>query len=179
MDHLQRRSEGKTRNAFQPLGERWFRPLLIVYLVLIVAHFAEHVLQFIQAAVLSWPRSEAGGLLGLWSPQLLTNESLHFSYNLMQLLGLLVLSYHVTGRARTWWRIGIVVQLWHFFEHFLLQSQWLSGIFLFNATKQMGVGELLLPRLELHFIYNALVFVPTMIGVYVYIRDQMRERASG
>jgi hypothetical protein len=179
MDDIVRRSETKTRNAFRPLGERWFRPLLFLYLVLIVAHFAEHVLQLIQAAVLSWPRAEAGGLLGLWTPQLLTNESLHFSYNLMQLVGLLVLSYHVTGRARTWWRIAIAVQLWHFFEHFLLQSQWLTDIFLFNAARQTGVGELLLPRLELHFIYNALVFVPTIIGAYFYLRDQMSEQASG
>jgi hypothetical protein len=81
----------------------------------------------------------------------------------------------VTGRARTWWRIAIAVQLWHFFEHFLLQSQWLTDIFLFNAARQTGVGELLLPRLELHFIYNALVFVPTIIGAYFYMRDQMSE----
>lgn len=179
MDDVQTLSESKNRITFRPLSERWFRRLLILYLVLIVGHFAEHVLQLIQAAVLSWPRAEAGGLLGLWTPQLLTNESLHFSYNLMQLVGLLVLSYHVTGRARTWWRIAIAVQLWHFFEHFLLQSQWLTGIFFFNAAKQMGIGELFVPRLELHFMYNALVFVPTMIGVYFYVRDQMREQASG
>jgi len=178
MDDVQRLSESKTRNALRPLSERWFRRLLILYLVLIVGHFAEHVLQLFQAAVLAWPRAEAGGLLGLWTPQLLTNESLHFSYNLMQLLGLLVLSYHVTARARTWWRIAIIVQLWHFFEHFLLQSQWLTGIFLFNAAKQMGIGELLVPRLELHFIYNALVFVPTIIGVYLYVRDELNKRAS-
>lgn len=148
----------------------------MLYLVLIVGHFAEHVLQFIQAFVLGWPRPEAGGILGVWSPQLLTNETLHFSYNLMQLVGLLALSYHVTGRARTWWRIAIGVQVWHFFEHFLLQSQWLTGIFLFNAAKQTGFGELLLPRLELHFIYNALVFIPTMIGVYFFVRSQMRRQ---
>jgi hypothetical protein len=174
---LQSGSESTNRILFRPFSEVWFRRLLILYLVLIVTHFAEHVLQLIQAAFLAWPRPEAGGLLGLWSPQLLTNESLHFSYNLMQLLGLLVLSYHVTGRAQTWWRIAIVVQLWHFFEHFLLQSQWLTSIFLFNADKQTGVGELLLPRLELHFIYNALVFVPTMIGVYFYARNQMSRQS--
>ena len=160
--------------TFKPFNQVWFRRLLMLYLVLIVSHFAEHVLQLIQAVILTWPRAEAGGLLGLWSPQLLTNESLHFSYNLMQLVGLLALSYSVAGHARRWWRIAIAVQLWHFFENFLLQSQSLTGIFLFNANMQTGVGELLLPRLELHFIYNALVFVPTIIGVVIYMRDQKR-----
>lgn len=178
MQTMQAQSTEKRRVRYQPFNQVWFRRLLILYLILIVGHFAEHVLQLIQAAVLAWPRPEAGGLIGLWSPQLLTNESLHFSYNLMQLLGLLVLSYHVTGRARVWWRIAIVVQLWHFFEHFLLQSQWLTGIFLFNTAKQMGIGELLVPRLELHFIYNALVFFPTMIGVYFYVKSRMSDQVS-
>ncbi len=171
-------STTKPRKSFRPFNEVWFRRLLLLYLVLIVGHFAEHVLQIIQAGILGWPRAEAGGLLGLWTPQLLTNESLHFSYNLMQLVGLLALSYQVTGRARVWWRIAIVMQLWHFFEHFLLQSQWLTGIFLFDATRQSGIGELVLPRLELHFIYNALVFVPTMIGVFCYVRGQMKRPTS-
>jgi len=179
MEKLQQHAQRRPHGTFQPFSKVWFRRLLIIYLILIVTHFIEHVLQLIQAAVLAWPRAEAGGLIGLWSPQLLTNESLHFSYNLMQLVGLLVLSYHVTGRARTWWRIAIGVQLWHFFEHFLLQSQWLTGIFLFNASKQIGIGEFFLPRLELHFIYNALVFVPTMIGVYFYVRSQVSRQPSG
>ncbi len=170
--------ENKPHGTFQPFSPVWFRRLLILYVVLIVTHFAEHVLQLIQAALLAWPRAEAGGLLGLWAPELVVNESLHFSYNLMQLVGLLVLYYHVTKRTRFWWRIAIGVQLWHFFEHFLLQSQWLTGVYLFNAVQQTGIGELFAPRLELHFIYNALVFIPTMIGVYVYVRDEMRQRSA-
>ena len=178
METSQQLTERKNRVMLKPFSPVWFRRLLILYVVLIVTHFVEHVLQLIQAAVLAWPRAEAGGLLGLWSPQLLTNESLHFSYNLMQLVGLLVLYYHVNQRTRFWWRIAILVQLWHFFEHFLLQSQFLTGIFLFSATQQTGVGELLMPRLELHFIYNALVFIPTMIGVYVYVRDHTRQQPT-
>ena len=176
MEQVHNSSERKHRATFRPFSEAWFQRLLILYMVIVVGHFTEHVLQLIQADVLAWPRPEAGGLIGLWSPQLVTNESLHFSYNLMQLLGLLVLSYHVTGRARLWWRFAIVVQLWHFFEHFLLQSQWLTGIFLFDPTRQMGIGELFVPRLELHFVYNALVFVPTMIGVYFYVRSRMNHQ---
>jgi hypothetical protein len=53
MDEVQRISKSKNRNAFLPLSERLFRRLLALYLVLIVGHFAEHVLQLIQSAVLS------------------------------------------------------------------------------------------------------------------------------
>ena len=80
MEKLQRHSDSRPREAFRPFNEVRFRRVLILYLVLVIGHFAEHVLQLIQAAVLAWPRPEAGGLLGLSSPQLLTNELLHFSY---------------------------------------------------------------------------------------------------
>ena len=51
-----------------------------------------------------------------------------------------------------------------------LQAQWLTGIYLFGAGKQTSIGELLLPRIELHFVYVTVVLVPTMVSVYLYLR---------
>jgi hypothetical protein len=70
---------------------------------IVLAHFAEHILQAIQVFILGWPRPEAGGLLGEQLPSLATNESLHFGYNLLLMIGLLVLYRGFSGKARTCW----------------------------------------------------------------------------
>lgn len=146
---------------------------LALYLVVVVGHASEHVVQVVQAFVLDWPRPEALGLLGFYYPQLVTSEVLHFSYNLIQLAGLLLLAKGFHGRARRWWKGAMIAQTWHFFEHLLLQVQWLTGHFLFGASKQISIGELLLPRIELHFIYVLLVTIPTLLAVYHYVRQNM------
>jgi hypothetical protein len=58
----------------------------------------------------------------------------------------------------------------------LLQVQWLTGVYLFGASQQMGIGQLWFPRLELHFVYNMVVFLPTVIAVTLYFRS-FKQRA--
>jgi hypothetical protein len=49
-----------------------------VFLVIIVAHWAEHVAQAIQLLVLDWPLAEARGVLGIPFPWLIKSEWLHY-----------------------------------------------------------------------------------------------------
>ena len=150
---------------------RWHMRLLFVYSLLVFGHSLEHIAQIMQVYAMHLPRPEAGGVLGLWYPQLLKAEILHFSYNLLQLFGLLVLQAGFSGRARKWWNIAIFAQGWHFFEHFLLQSQYLLRVYVFGAAKQTSFGELLLPRVELHFIYISLVTIPTLVAIAIHLKS--------
>lgn len=146
------------------------RQMLTLYLIAIVFHAFEHVLQIYQLLVLQWARPDSGGLLGLWAPELLRSELLHFGYNLFQLVGLVVLLRGFTGLAQRWWITALIIQTWHFIEHAVMLAQAHSGMYLFDASKPTSLLEVLLPRIELHFLYNALVFVPTVVAVILYWR---------
>jgi len=162
----------------QIVKKSWHTRALILYALFVGGHAAEHVIQLIQAFVLDWPRMESMGVLGLWLPELMRSEVLHFSYNLLQLIGLLLLANGFTGRAERWWRIAIIVQGWHFFEHFLLQAQWLMRQYLFGASKQVSIGELLVPRIELHAIYVGIVLIPTVAALVEHYRSAKREQGG-
>jgi hypothetical protein len=84
-------------------------------------------------------------------------------------LGILLLQPGFRGRAKRWWTAAMLVQGWHFIEHILLQLQWLTGYYLFGRTTQTSILQLWFPRIELHFMYNLLVFIPLMIGFYYYL----------
>lgn len=161
-----------TRSWLELLNGSWHSRALSIYMIVVFGHWAEHILQAYQVFVLHWDRPDAGGLLGLWLPWLAQSEVLHFAYNLSLLAGLLLLRPGFHGRARTWWSVAALIQGWHFFEHLLLQAQWLSGIYLFGASQQTGILQLWIPRVELHFLYNTLVFLPMLLGLYFYTRDR-------
>ncbi len=150
------------------LNGGWHRHALSLYMLIVFGHWAEHIAQAYQVFVLRWPRPDSGGILGLWLPELASSEVLHFGYNLSLLLGLLLLRAGFRGRARTWWMVALAVQGWHFFEHLLLQAQWLTGIYLFGAAQQTGILQLWIPRVELHFLYNTLVFIPMLLGLFFH-----------
>lgn len=156
---------------FMVHGE-WHKPMLALYMVLVLFHFSEHILQVIQAFVLHWERAASGGLLGLWRPDLASSEVLHFMYNGFQFVGLIILLGGFTGKARFWWKIAIAAQAWHFFEHVLLQVQYVSGNYIYGASKQMSLLEAFFPRIELHFVYNLLVVAPTLIALFYYFRQK-------
>lgn len=147
---------------------------LSVYLLVVAGHFAEHVIQAWQFYVLRWHPSMAGGVLGLFFPQLARNEVLHISFNSLQLTGLIVLcpGFRAHKRAMRWWMAAIVAQSWHFFEHVLLEVQYLSGHYLFGAARQTSLLEFLFPRLQLHLTYNIVVLIPTLIAVALYLRSR-------
>lgn len=154
---------------------------LALYLLVVAGHFSEHLIQLYQVFALGWARPQAGGLLGLQFPALAANEVLHMSYNSLQLTGLLLLLpgfLAAGGAARRWWAVAIAFQGWHWLEHAFLQVQVLTGHYFYGAIKQMSVLERFFPRVELHFAYNLLVLVPTLIAVVLYVRQRARQRGA-
>ena len=70
---------------------------------------------------------------------------------------------------------ALIAQIWHFFEHVLLQAQWLAGVYLFGAAQQISIGQLWFPRPELHFVYNLIVFVPLVIAMIHHFNPPVDE----
>jgi len=140
----------------------------------VASHLAEHVVQMVQLHALGRSVREAGGVLGLWLPELNRSEILHTAYNSVQLTGLILLLPTFKGAPRRWWTLALVLQGWHWLEHVLLQVQYLTGYFVFNAMKQTSLLELFFPRSELHFAYNLAVFIPIVVAVELHCRNRIR-----
>ena len=120
------------------------------------------------------------GILGLWFPGLAANEVLHMTYNSLQLTGLVLLWYGFRRykHASKWWNIALIAQSWHFLEHTILQIQYLTGYYLFGASRQTSLLEFFFPRIELHFAYNLLAFTPTAIALSLYFIAIEKRRAA-
>src|SRR5258708_30592319 len=140
------------------LNGKWHETGLRVFLLIVLAHWAEHIFQIVQIFVLNWPRPQALGALGLVFPWLVQSEWLHYIYAFLMLIGLIILRPGFQGRARFWWNIALVIQVWHHFEHLLLLGQALTHTYLFGGTVPMSVLQVFFPRVELHMFYNTIVF---------------------
>lgn len=158
------------------LNERHHKTALGLFLVIVIAHWAEHVAQAIQIYALGWPIPEARGVLGLSFPWLVTSEWMHYGYALIMLVGLILLQPGFTGRSRTWWNIALGIQFWHHIEHLLLLIQALSGTHLAGRAVPTSVVQLVLPRVELHLFYNAVVFAPMVVAMLLHRRPPEAER---
>lgn len=143
--------------------------LLNLYMVVVLFHWAEHIVQAYQVFLLGWPRPDAGGIFGLILPWLLKTELLHWGYAVFMLAGLFLLAPGFAGRSRIWWLISLGVQTWHFIEHSLLQAQAILGTTWFGATVPSSLLQIWVPRVELHLFYNAAVFLPMIIAMYYHL----------
>lgn len=150
------------------LNTVWHKPALLTFLAIVLAHWAEHVAQAYQMYVLHWPMPQALGVLGLWFPWLVSSETLHYGYALVMLVGLWLLRPGFTGPARIWWTLALGLQVWHHFEHALLLGQVIAGHNLFHAAVPTSIGQLWIRRMELHLIYNTMVFVPMVVAMYLH-----------
>lgn len=146
---------------------------LWIFMLIVMAHWMEHVLQIYQIYGLGWAPAVAGGLIGVFYPVLITSETLHFVYDFIQWAGIVILRRGFRGAARKPWDIAMVAQTWHFIEHVLLMGQYLTGYYIFGRVKQTSLLELFFPREELHFFYNLIVFVPMVIAVHYYLRPKL------
>jgi hypothetical protein len=153
----------------QRLNTVWHERAMQVFMFIVLAHWAEHLAQAFQIYALGWPVPEARGVLGLWYPWLVKTEVLHYGYALVMLIGIWLLRPGFVGLARTWWTVALVIQFWHHIEHALLQGQVLVGRNLFNSPVPTSIAQLWIPRVELHLIYNTLVFIPMMIAMYYHM----------
>jgi hypothetical protein len=154
----------------QRLNAQGHERALQVFMVIVLAHWAEHLLQAFQIYGLGWPVPQARGVLGYFFPYLVTSEMLHYGYALVMLTALWTLRSGFTGeRDRNWWTVALYIQFFHHFEHFLLQSQYLLGHNLFGRPVPTSILQLWVPRVELHLFYNTIVFIPMMIAMYYHM----------
>ena len=166
------------QRVVDPLNARWHETALQLFMVVVVAHWAEHILQAIQVFVLGWPRPESRGALGLIFPVLVTSEWLHYGYAIVMLIGLVMLRPGFTGLSRNWWTAALVIQIWHHFEHLLLLGQAALHMNLFGLPVPTSILQLAFPRVELHLAYNAIVFVPMAIAMYYHLNPPKNEEPN-
>lgn len=160
------------------LNTRRHKAALGIFMVIVIAHWAEHVVQAIQIWVLGWPVPKARGLLGEPFPWLIKSEWLHYGYALLMLFGLILLRPGFTGRSRTWWNIALIIQIWHHFEHLLLVIQATTHSYLDGRAVPTSILQLFFPRVQLHLVYNALVTAPMVVAVLLHRRPNAGERAE-
>jgi hypothetical protein len=151
---------------------------LRVFMAIVLAHWAEHLLQAAQIYLLGWPVPQARGALGHFFPWLVTSEILHYGYALVMLAGIWILRSGFTGsRDRKWWMIAFWVQFFHHIEHGLLQAQAILGQNLFDRPVPTSLAQLWVPRVELHLFYNTVVFIPMMVAMYYHMFPEPEEAA--
>ncbi len=162
-------SSTSSPSFYEKLNSQWHERALQVFLVIVLAHWGEHLVQAWQIYVMGWPRPQANGILGLWYPWLIKSEVLHYSYALVMLIGLWVLRKGFTGTSRTWWTVALVIQFWHHIEHLLLIGQATFHHNLWGKPVPCSVLQLFFPRVELHLFYNSVVFIPMVIAMYYHM----------
>jgi hypothetical protein len=116
--------------------------------------------------------------LGQFFPWLVSSELLHYAYALIMLVGIWMLRSGFTGKSRLWWTVALVIQFWHHIEHAILQGQAIAGHNLFNSPVPISIVQLWIRRLELHLIYNSIVFIPMMIAMYYHMFPPQEEKAQ-
>lgn len=163
---LQERQPGPVPAA---LNGRRHRAALMLFTVIVLAHWAEHLTQAFQIWGLGWTTPQARGVLGLPFPWLVRSEWLHYGYALVMLVGLWALRHGFTGPARRWWTIALAIQFWHHLEHLLLLAQASTGMHLAGSAPS-SLLQLLFPRVELHLFYNTVVTVPMVVAVLLHWR---------
>jgi hypothetical protein len=166
------------RSFFEKLNGPLHKRTLRAFMIIVIVHLAEHLVQAYQVYVLGWPLHQARGVLGQAFPWLVHSEVLHYGYALIMLVGIWTLLPGFVGRSRRWWLAALVIQFWHHVEHLLLQGQAIAGRSLFGAPVPTSIAQLWIPRLELHLLYNSLVFVPMMVAMYYHLFPSAPEAAG-
>ncbi|MGH7540509.1 MAG: hypothetical protein ACRELC_05880 [Gemmatimonadota bacterium] len=159
----------RSGSFMERLNAEWHKPALFTFMFVVIAHLAEHLVQAYQVYVLNWPTHASRGVLGQWFPWLVHAEILHYGYALVMLAVLWLLRSGFEGRSYVWWMAAFWIQVWHHFEHALLQGQAIAGHNLFGADVPTSVAQLWIPRVELHLLYNSLVFVPMIVAMAYHL----------
>ena len=150
-----------------------------VFMFIVLAHWAEHLLQGLQIYALGWPVPEARGALGVLFPWLIKSEALHYGYAIVMLAGLWLLRSGFTGTVdRFWWMLAFWIQFFHHIEHAILQTQAIVGVNLLGRPVPTSLVQLWVPRVELHLFYNTIVFIPMAIAMYYHLFPPARETAK-
>ena len=150
------------------------RTILKSFLAIMIAHWAEHIVQAYQVYVMGCERHNAMGLPGRFYPWLVHSEWLHFGYAIATWLGLVILRSGFSGTALHLWDMAIIIQIWHSFEHTLLFIQAQRGFTLWGAAESTSVLQLFWPRIELHLFYNSVVTLPIILAMVTSSRQHYR-----
>ena len=165
-------------SVFDKLNHQWHKPGLQVFMVIVLAHWAEHLAQAVQVYMLHWPIPESRGVLGLWFPWLVKSELLHYLYALIMIAGLWIFRRGFQGVSHTWWMVAFGIQFWHHIEHALLQTQVIVGSNLFGSPVPVSIVQLWIPRVELHLFYNTIVFIPMVVAMYFHMFPPKSEQPN-
>jgi hypothetical protein len=160
------------------LNGRWHEMALLIFMTGIFAHMAEHVVQVIQIYGLGQAIPDSRGIAGQWFPWLAKSQSMHYFYAIYTLLGLVLLAPAFQGQARFWWMVALAFQFWHHLEHVLLLFQRVTGNFFFGEAVPTSIVQVIIPRVELHLLYNTLVFVPMIIALIEHFYPRSFEDVS-
>ena len=168
--HVRALAAGDTTSWLERLNGPRHERALQLFMVIVLAHWAEHLLQAFQIYALGWPVPQARGVLGVFFPWVIRSEILHYGYALVMLAGLWILRPGFIGTLdRRWWTMALAIQFFHHIEHALLQGQAILGQNLFGRPVPTSLAQLWVPRVELHLFYNTIVFVPMVIAMYFHM----------
>jgi hypothetical protein len=154
---------------YEKINAQWHKPALLIFTAIVIGHWGEHLFQAYQIYVMHWPRPKALGMLGLVYPWLVQSETLHYGYALIMLIGIWILRKGFTGVSYTWWMVAFWIQFWHHIEHGVLQYQAITGHYWFHSPVPTSFAQLWIPRVELHLLYNTIVFIPMVMGMYYHM----------
>ena len=157
------------------LNTRWHKIALQGFMAIVLVHWAEHLVQAYQFYVLHWSRPMSMGLMGMLNPWLMKTETLHYGFALVMLIGLWVLRRGFTGASYKWWMVSFWIQFWHHIEHAMLFYQANTHQYWFGGSVPTSVGQIWIPRIELHLIYNTLVFIPMVVAMYYHVYPPARD----
>lgn len=68
--------------------------------------------------------------------------------------------------------------MWHHLEHLLLLIQAITGSYLLGRSVPTSIIQLIIPRVELHLFYNAVVFAPMVVAMILHLWPRPAERAQ-
>ena len=162
-------ASGASAGFYEKLNTDWHERGLQIFMLIVLAHWAEHLVQAYQIYVMGWPRPKALGLVGLWYPWLIQTETLHYGYALVMLICLWVFRKGFTGVSHTWWMAAFWIQFWHHIEHFLLILQATIHHNFFGRPVPTSIAQLFFPRVQLHLFYNSIVFIPMVVAMYYHM----------
>jgi hypothetical protein len=168
-------SGGASSGFVESLNTRYHKLALQLFMVIVLFHWAEHIIQAYQFYGLHWSRQASMGLLGMYYPWLMKTETLHYGFAVVMLIGLWVLRKGFTGTSYKWWMASFWLQFWHHFEHFLLFYQANTHHYFFGGTVPTSIGQIWIPRIELHLFYNTIVFIPMVVGMYYHVYPPARD----
>ena len=162
---------------YERINGPWHGRALLILFALILFHMFEHVVQVVQTYFLGVDRMDALGLLGVWMAELIRGESVHFSFAVYTWSAIFLTGGAAVGMARSFGLIALAVQSWHLVEHSSLIFQRATDSFFFGASEPTSLAQLLIPRVELHFMYNGVVFSAIVIALLLHAYPPRGERA--